>query len=299
MTPEAIDARTPLRRGGVRRTRRHPSLGPGPAPRGTPARIRGTVEKLDGRILTVKRAKDGTASVTLRRTPRSHTWSRRALADIKPGDFVASTGMKGTDGKIHAIEVRIFPKAQPDGGGQFAWDLGTGQRDDQRHGRHGVTKAPHGEVLHVTFKGGKSEYVRRSRSADPGPGAGRHQPVEAGRRGLRVRPKASGRQLDRDPALRREERHQAADVEGMRRRRSVADEYPWNDYSGRLSPLKLTVFVALFLPAAVDRVRASHGLARRAAAQRGDPPDRPVDDPADLSSRWRSRRCARSCNGSG
>jgi sulfoxide reductase heme-binding subunit YedZ len=26
-------------------------------------------------------------------------------------------------------------------------------------------------------------------------------------------------------------------------------KYPWNDYSGRLSPLKLTVFVALFLPA--------------------------------------------------
>jgi len=27
-------------------------------------------------------------------------------------------------------------------------------------------------------------------------------------------------------------------------------KYPWNDYSGKLSPLKLTVFVALFLPAA-------------------------------------------------
>jgi len=26
--------------------------------------------------------------------------------------------------------------------------------------------------------------------------------------------------------------------------------YPWNDYSGKLSPLKLAVFVALFLPAA-------------------------------------------------
>ncbi|HXO01612.1 MAG TPA: sulfoxide reductase heme-binding subunit YedZ, partial [Stellaceae bacterium] len=24
---------------------------------------------------------------------------------------------------------------------------------------------------------------------------------------------------------------------------------PWNDYSGKLSPLKLTVFIALFLPA--------------------------------------------------
>ena len=25
--------------------------------------------------------------------------------------------------------------------------------------------------------------------------------------------------------------------------------YPWNDYSGRLSPLKLVVFVSLFVPA--------------------------------------------------
>jgi hypothetical protein len=29
----------------------------------------------------------------------------------------------------------------------------------------------------------------------------------------------------------------------------VAAKYPWNDYSGRLSPLKLLVFIALFAPA--------------------------------------------------
>ena len=47
------------------------------------------------------------------------TLVKRNLADIKPGDFVASTGIKGKDGKIHAIEVRIFAKATPDAGRQL------------------------------------------------------------------------------------------------------------------------------------------------------------------------------------
>jgi sulfoxide reductase heme-binding subunit YedZ len=34
---------------------------------------------------------------------------------------------------------------------------------------------------------------------------------------------------------------------------------PWNDYSGKLSPLKLTVFVALFLPAAWTALQAATG----------------------------------------
>jgi hypothetical protein len=82
---------------------------------------------------------------------------KRSLADIKPGDFVASTGIKGKDGKIHAIEARIFPKATPDGGRQFAWDLSPDSvMTNATVGT--VTKAPEGEVLHVTFKGGESEY---------------------------------------------------------------------------------------------------------------------------------------------
>ena len=55
---------------------------------------------------------------------------------------------------------------------------------------------------------------------------------------------------------------------------------PWNDYSGRLSPLKLVVFVALFVPAGVGAVRLWLRAARRAAVKRGDPPDRVVDDTA-------------------
>jgi hypothetical protein len=126
-------------------------------PAGPPARIRGTVDKLDGQTLSVQQRDGQIATVTLAPDAVIQTLVKRNLADIKPGDFVASTGIKGKDGKIHAIEVRIFAKATPDGGRQFAWDLSPDSvMTNATVGT--VTQAPEGEVLHVTFKGGESEY---------------------------------------------------------------------------------------------------------------------------------------------
>ncbi len=127
------------------------------APAGTPVRIRGTVDKLDGRNLTVKSRDGQVLTVALASDAAVVTLVKKSLADIKPGDFLASTGVKGKDGKIHAIEVRIFPKATPDGGRQFAWDL---EPDSvMTNATVGtVAKAPEGMVVHVTFKGGVSEY---------------------------------------------------------------------------------------------------------------------------------------------
>ena len=133
-----------------------PTLAQSP-PAGTPARIRGTVDKLDGQALSVKQRDGQITTVTLASSAAIETLVKRSLTDIKPGDFVASTGIKGKDGKIHAIEVRIFPKATPDGGRQFAWDLSPDSvMTNATVGT--VTKTPEGEVLHVTFKGGESEY---------------------------------------------------------------------------------------------------------------------------------------------
>jgi hypothetical protein len=127
-------------------------------PAGTPARIRGTVDKLDGQVLSIKQRDGQIATVTLAPKAAVQILVKKSLADIKPGDFVASTGIKGTDGKIHAIEVRIFPKAQPDGGRQFAWDLSP--ESVMTNATVGtVANASDGTVLHVTFKGGESEYV--------------------------------------------------------------------------------------------------------------------------------------------
>ena len=132
-----------------------PALAQNP-PEGTPTRVRGVVEKLNGQTLTVKSREGTVLTIALAPDVAIQTLVKKSLADIKPGDFVASTGIKDKDGKIHAIEVRIFPKA-PDGGRQFAWDLGPDSvMTNATVGT--VTKAPEGMILHVTFKGGESEY---------------------------------------------------------------------------------------------------------------------------------------------
>ena len=109
-------------------------------PDGTPTRVAGTIEKLDGRMLTVARTDGQKQSVTLTPDAKIFGVEKRKLTDIKAGDFVASGGVRGTDGKIHAVEVRIFPEElRGTGEGQRPWDVKPGGRDDQRNSRHRLT----------------------------------------------------------------------------------------------------------------------------------------------------------------
>ena len=128
-------------------------------PAGTPTRIRGTVDKLDGQNLTVKSRDGQTLTIELAPDVAVITLVKKSVADIKAGDYVASTGVKGTDGKIHAIEVRIFPEAaRGTGEGQYPWDLMPDSiMTNATVGK--VDQAPQGPVLHVTFKGTESEYT--------------------------------------------------------------------------------------------------------------------------------------------
>ena len=126
-------------------------------PQGTPVRVRGTVDKLDGKTLTVK-LKDGQIQpVTLADDVNVNFLVKKTLADLKPGDTVASTGIKGPDGKLHAIEVRVLPKPFADGGRQFPWDLSPDSvMTNATLGT--ITKTTDGAILHVTFKEGESDY---------------------------------------------------------------------------------------------------------------------------------------------
>ena len=129
------------------------------APQGTPTRIRGTVDKLDGQNLMVKSRDGQTLTIELAANVAVITLVKKSVADIKAGDYVASTGVKGTDGKIHAVEVRIFPEAaRGTGEGQYPWDLMPDSiMTNATVGK--VDQAPQGPVLHVIFKGTESEYT--------------------------------------------------------------------------------------------------------------------------------------------
>ena len=80
------------------------------APDGTPMPVRGTVEKLDGQNLTVKSKTGPVVTVALAPNFTVSGVAKRTLADIKPGDYVANTSIKGTDGQLHVIEIHIFPE---------------------------------------------------------------------------------------------------------------------------------------------------------------------------------------------
>jgi hypothetical protein len=188
-----------------------PALAQAP-PAGTPTRVRGTVDKLDGQNLTVK-SRDGQAlTITLTDNVTVITLVKKSVTDIKAGDYVASTGVKGPDGKIHAVEVRIFPEAaRGTGEGQFPWDLMPDSimtNATVGEGRPGA--AGGGAACHL--QGRRIRVYRWPGCAGAGQWSRRCQPLEARRRGVRHRAgkRAEGKrekktgQLDRtDPNQRR------------------------------------------------------------------------------------------------
>jgi hypothetical protein len=128
-------------------------------PGGAPMRVVGTIDKLEGNNLTVN-MKDGQAvTVVLADNAAVFGVEKRTVADIKPGDYLASGGVKGTDGKIHAVEVRIFPETlRGTGEGQRPWDVKpNGVMTNATVGT--VSQSPEGGVIHVKHKDGESEYT--------------------------------------------------------------------------------------------------------------------------------------------
>ena len=136
-----------------------PALAQTPPPDGTPTRVRGTVEKLDGQALAVKSREGQTVTIALADNVAVAYLVKKNVGDIKTGDYIASTGIKGTDGKLHAIEVRIFPESLRGAGeGQYPWDLKPDSvMTNATVGT--ITQAPQGNVIKVSYKGTESEYT--------------------------------------------------------------------------------------------------------------------------------------------
>jgi hypothetical protein len=124
----------------------------------SPVRIQGTIDKLDGQILDIKGTDGAEHSVTLSPETVITTNKPSSLGEIKAGDYVASAAVKGEDGKLHSLDLRIFPESMR--------GLGDGQRlmeDPSKTMTNAavseVVAAPEGTVLKVKFENGTSELV--------------------------------------------------------------------------------------------------------------------------------------------
>ncbi|MGC2414878.1 MAG: hypothetical protein WA459_19540 [Stellaceae bacterium] len=128
-------------------------------PAGTPTRIRGTVDKLDGQTLTVKSREGPVLTIALAPNFTVAAVVKKRLSDIKAGDYVGAASTRGADGKLRAIEVLIFPAAMRGvAEGERPWDL-VGDSVMTNATVTGVASAPGGRALKVSYKGGVSEVV--------------------------------------------------------------------------------------------------------------------------------------------
>ena len=89
-----------------------------------PARVRGTVEKLDKLVMIVKSREGGTVSVKLAENYTVIGVSKAKAADIGAGKFIGTATLGERNGGLVALEVHIFPEAMRGvGEGHYPWDL--------------------------------------------------------------------------------------------------------------------------------------------------------------------------------
>ena len=90
-----------------------------------PVRVRGTVEAVDGGILTVK-SRDGKTTYKVKLTDNAAVRGivKAPLTDIKANSYIGVTGMPQADGSQKAVEIHIFPEPMRGvGEGHRSWDL--------------------------------------------------------------------------------------------------------------------------------------------------------------------------------
>ena len=90
----------------------------------TPSRVRGTIEAVDGDVLSVKSRSGEDVRLHLTGDARVVGISRISLSDIKIGSFIGTTTVPGPDGGANAVEVHVFPEdMRGTGEGSRPYDL--------------------------------------------------------------------------------------------------------------------------------------------------------------------------------
>ena len=74
------------------------------------ARVRGTIDKVDGNTLSIKSRDGADLKITLANNAMVVGVEKASLADIKQGSYVGSAAMPQADGSQKALEVHIFPE---------------------------------------------------------------------------------------------------------------------------------------------------------------------------------------------
>ncbi|WP_407148750.1 hypothetical protein [Bradyrhizobium sp. ORS 86] len=122
-------------------------------------RIRGTIEAVDGPVLSIK-SRDGT-DMKVRMTDNAAVFgvAKTDLSEIKPGSYIGVTAMPEPDGTQKAIAVHIFPENQRGAAEGFRpWDLRANSTMTNATVAETV-KGTEGQNILVKYKDGEKKVV--------------------------------------------------------------------------------------------------------------------------------------------
>jgi hypothetical protein len=123
-------------------------------------RVRGTIEKADGKALTLK-SSDG-AEHKLRLTDNAMIVAvvKASMADIKEGTFLGSAAMPQPDGSQKALEVHIFPEQmRGTGEGHRPYDPVPNSTMTNGAASGATVTGVDGSTMVVKYKGGEKKIV--------------------------------------------------------------------------------------------------------------------------------------------
>ena len=129
------------------------------APANPPVRIRGTVEKLDGNMLTVKARNGQSMTVKMADNFAVMGIAKASLDDIGSGKFIGTTTVGERNGNLIAEEVHIFPEnMRGTGEGHYDWDLRPNSKMTNANVAN-VTSMGKDRVMTVQYKGGEKKIL--------------------------------------------------------------------------------------------------------------------------------------------
>ena len=122
-------------------------------------RVRGTIEKAEGNVLTLKSSDGAELRLTLTDDARIVAVVKASMADIKEGTFLGSAAMPQPDGSQKALEVHIFAASmRGQGEGHRPWD--GAPNSTMTNGAVGnVVSGVDGPVVLIKYRDGEKKII--------------------------------------------------------------------------------------------------------------------------------------------
>lgn len=122
-------------------------------------RIRGTIEAVDGPVLSIKTREGTDVKVKMTDDVAVFAVVKTSLADVKDGSYIGVTGMPQPDGTQKAIAVHIFPENQRGASEGFRpWDREANSTMTNATVAQTV-KGTDGQNITVKYKDGEKKVV--------------------------------------------------------------------------------------------------------------------------------------------